>query len=128
MRALHDEGRQVRLRPAANHTSRLQSGGSQEAEGMRYRHPLCWIAVAAALPLTAAFADGFKLKLVPTGFTAKVGGYMPQRITLSADKPAELKKAPEMTAPIYGQLKLGAEAPYLIALDEPEGKDSKFYV
>ena len=85
---------------------------------------------AAALPLTA-FADAATLKLLPSGAMARVGGYVPQRLTLAADRPAALKKAPETKAPLYGELKLGpADKPtsFLILVDEPEGSDAKLYV
>ena len=68
-----------------------------------------------------------KMKLMPEGAMRKLGGYQPQMIKMSDTKPAVLKKAPELAAPIYGSIKFGG-ASHLIVLDEPEGKDAKLYV
>jgi peroxiredoxin len=67
------------------------------------------------------------LKLLPEGAAKKVGFYSPQHLQLSADKPATLTKAPPMTAPLYGELKFAGKS-YLVALDEPDGKDAMLYV
>jgi thiol-disulfide isomerase/thioredoxin len=67
------------------------------------------------------------MKLIPSGAMAKVGFYMPQRLELSADKPVGVKKAPEMTSPVYGTLMFGGKS-YLLAIDEPAGKDAKLYL
>jgi len=67
------------------------------------------------------------MHLVASGAMRKLGGYMPQLLKLTADKPADLKKAPEMTAPMYGSIHFGAKS-YLIALDEPADKDGVLYV
>jgi thiol-disulfide isomerase/thioredoxin len=67
------------------------------------------------------------MKLVPSGAMPKLGGYRPQRVNLSADKPADLKKAPEMTSPLYGQTSFGGNQ-YLVAVDEPDKADAKLYV
>jgi peroxiredoxin len=67
------------------------------------------------------------LKLMTEGATMKIGSYSPLKLELSTDKPAALKKAPEMTAPLYGELKFAGKS-YLIALDEPDGKDAMIYV
>ena len=61
----------------------------------------------------------------------KMGGYMPQRLDLKAEKPAGLTKAPELAAPLFGVLSLGAkESPMqvIVAVDEPEGQPSRLYV
>jgi thiol-disulfide isomerase/thioredoxin len=68
-----------------------------------------------------------KMTLIKSGAMQKLGGYMPLRLELSDKKPDELKKAPDMTAPLYGSLKFG-DTSYLVALDEPEGQDAKLYV
>jgi thiol-disulfide isomerase/thioredoxin len=67
------------------------------------------------------------MKLVPSGAMRKVGFYIPQKLQLSSDKPADLKKAPEMSSPMYGQIKFGGKS-YLVALDQPEDKDAKLYL
>jgi thiol-disulfide isomerase/thioredoxin len=67
------------------------------------------------------------MKLLPSRAMSKVGFYMPQRLTVSADKPAELQKAPEMASPVYGKLAFGGKS-YLIAIDEPAGKDAVCYL
>ncbi len=59
----------------------------------------------AALGASFASADQVKLKLVPTNGMPIVGGYMPQRLAMSKDKPADLKKAPFVSADAtYGVL------------------------
>src|SRR5437660_1020191 len=84
------------------------------------------VVLCASLSLAEATAE-VKMNLLPSGAMRKVGGYRPQMLTLSADKPPALKKAPQMTAPTYGSLHFGGKS-YLIALDEPQGKDAKLYV
>ena len=91
------------------------------------------LALLAATPLLAASAaPDVQLKLLPIGGMAKMGGYMPQRLALAAEKPDGLKKLPaDLAAPLFGTLKLGAaDAPTGIAvvLDEPEGKPSRLFV
>jgi thiol-disulfide isomerase/thioredoxin len=81
----------------------------------------------------SAFAQGnAPLTLVPSGAMPKLGGYMPQRTTLSAAKPASITKAPaDLKAPLYGVLSLGDPAkPTLvnIILDEPDGGPSRLFV
>jgi thiol-disulfide isomerase/thioredoxin len=79
--------------------------------------------------LAAPHADEpVKLTAVPKGGTAKVGGYyMPQRASMSADKPETLKKAPaDLASPQYGTLAIGDGV--LFILDEPEGKPAKLYI
>ncbi len=72
-----------------------------------------------------------KLKLVPTGGMAKVGYYAPQRLALSATKPATITKMPEgLTAASYGVLPMkGPEgAVYHVVVDEPDGKPATMLV
>jgi len=75
----------------------------------------------------AAEAPQVNLSLISSDAMPKLGGYRPQQTKLSADKPADLKKAPELTAPLYGSIPFGGKS-YLIVLDEPEGHDAKLYV
>ena len=91
------------------------------------------LALLTAVPLLAApAAPDVQLKLLPIGGMAKMGGYMPQRLTLSADKPDSLKKLPaDLGAPLFGTLKLGpndSATSIAIVLDEPEGKPSRLFV
>src|SRR2546421_9893939 len=67
------------------------------------------------------------MDLLSSGAMPKLGGYRPIRLKLSEEKPAELKKAPELAAPLYATIKF-ADKSYLAALDEPEGQDAKLYV
>ena len=61
-----------------------------------------------------------------------MGGYMPQRLAISAEKPAGIKKLPaDLSAPLFGLLKFGpSDAPTTIAvvLDEPDDKPSRLFV
>jgi thiol-disulfide isomerase/thioredoxin len=94
------------------------------------RTPLACLTLVA-LALGAAPQDSKGLKFLPEGAMPKIGGYRPQRLEMTSEKPATLKKAPELAAPLFGKLTIGAkEAPLevLIAVDEPEGKPSKLYV
>ena len=81
---------------------------------------------------SAASAQEVNLTFESSGASRKLGGYMPQRLQLSATQPEGLKKAPAgLTAPLYGQLKLGpAESPMtvLVVLDEPDQKDARLWV
>src|SRR5439155_18676257 len=77
-------------------------------------------------------AEEVKLKLMSSGAVKKLGGYMPQRLSLSETRPPGLKQAPEgLAKPLYGELKLGpkdAPTTFLVILDEPEGKPSRLWV
>jgi thiol-disulfide isomerase/thioredoxin len=66
------------------------------------------ISIIFALSLSAAPvpADHVKLNLVASNGMPIIGGYMPQRLQLTADKPSEIKKAPTTTSPMYGVLDL----------------------
>ena len=88
------------------------------------------VAPAAATPATeapAAPAGEVKMTVLSSGATAKIGGYNPQQAKLAKNKPAALKKAPEMAAPLYGQINFGGRQ-YLVAVDEPEGADAALHV
>jgi len=60
------------------------------------------------------------------------GNYIPQRLKLSATKPAALKKSPaDLVSPLYGELKIGptnAPATIVVLLDEPADKPSRLFV
>jgi thiol-disulfide isomerase/thioredoxin len=86
---------------------------------------------AAALVSAAGADDSVKLKPMEKGAMRKIGFYMPQRLTLVAEKPATLKKVPDgLAAPRYGVLPLAGDpgAVFHILLDEPEGKPAKLLV
>ena len=87
---------------------------------------------AVALLAASARAQDVQLKLLPSGGAAKMGGYSPQRLAISAEKPESIKKLPaNLAAPLFGTLKFGAiDAPTTIAviLDEPEGRPSRLFV
>ncbi|MDB5305184.1 MAG: thioredoxin family protein [Phycisphaerales bacterium] len=93
------------------------------------------VTLSAALFCLAVGAPGVraeeaaevKMSLLPSSATPKLGGYRPQLLKLTADKPAELKKAPELVAPLYGAIQFGGKL-YLVALDEPDGKDATLYI
>jgi hypothetical protein len=67
------------------------------------------------------------LKLIASGATQKLGGYIPQQVKLTEKKPASVKKAPDLKAPLYGEIKFAGKS-YLLALDEPKEGDAKLYV
>jgi thiol-disulfide isomerase/thioredoxin len=82
---------------------------------------------AAASTPAAAPAGEVKMSVMASGASQKIGGYNPQQAKLAKNKPAGLKKAPEMKAPLYGQIPFGGRQ-YVVALDEPEGEDARLYV
>lgn len=92
------------------------------------------LALLTTVPLLAAAADSpdVHLKLVASGGAQKMGGYMPQRLAISAAKPDGIKKLPaDLAAPLFGTLKLGSgdsATSIAIVLDEPEGKPSRLFV
>ncbi len=88
---------------------------------------------AAALSLGASpGTDNITLQLLSSGATAKLGGYLPQRLALSAERPIVVKKTPAgLAAPLYGLLALGPrETPtaVVVIVDEPEGKPARLFV
>lgn len=75
-----------------------------------------------------ADAPSVNLQLVPENAVKNLThGYVPHLVKLSPDAPANLKKKPEMSAPLYGQIKFGGKE-YVVALDEPDGKDATLYI
>lgn len=68
------------------------------------------------------------MKLVPSDAVQNLTQmYIPRPVKLSSDAPTDLKKKPEMQAPLYGTIDFGGKA-HILALDEPDGKDAKLYV
>ncbi len=71
--------------------------------------------------------DSVQTKFIPSGATAKVGGYRPIRAELDA-APASVKQAPEGLAQAkYGSFSIGDKS-WLFILDEPEGEPARLYV
>jgi thiol-disulfide isomerase/thioredoxin len=92
-----------------------------------------WRAAAAmSVMATGTLAsDTVRLTYLPSGAMPKIGGYMPQRVELSAEKPAGVSKAPEAESALFGVLQLGpAESPRSVALMvvEPAGGPSRLFV
>jgi hypothetical protein len=54
--------------------------------------------------------EAVRLRPFASGATARVGSYMPQPLRLKSDRPAELTKAPELAAPLFGVIALGRES------------------
>src|SRR5256885_9369422 len=88
---------------------------------------VCLAMVGTAMPARGEDTADAKMGVMAKGAMQKMGGYRPQQVKMSTDKPADLKKAPEMAAPMYGSIEFGGKS-YLMAIDEPEGKDAKLYV
>ena len=86
-----------------------------------------------AIGIAHAVADSpsAKLTLIPKGAMQKAGGYMPQRLMLSAEKPTGIKSEPTYSyKPLYGTLKFGpaADNGIVLALDEaPDASVGKLY-
>ncbi len=87
---------------------------------------------AAALAVTAAMAATVELEFLGTGAMPKMGGYMPQRLSLTTEAPAGLVTPPEgLKAPLYGELKLGPKddpTVYIVIVDEPAGEPARLFV
>ncbi|HMC10858.1 MAG TPA: TlpA disulfide reductase family protein [Pirellulaceae bacterium] len=85
------------------------------------------IAALATMTICGLLADVVEMKFVPSGITAKTGGYRPIRAALD-DKADAVKKAPEgLSAAKYGTLKFDDKS-FAVILDEPEGKPAKLYI
>ncbi len=83
--------------------------------------------ISTNAPVRGVAADEVGVKLIESGATAKIGGYMPLRAEMTGNA-ASVKKAPEgLAAPKYGTLKLGTQS-WIFILDEPDGKPAKLYV
>jgi thiol-disulfide isomerase/thioredoxin len=79
------------------------------------------------IAITALTLQGVQLTLVPTGMTAKMGGYMPVRAPMTANATG-VKKAPAgLTAASYGSITAGAKS-FGFILDEPEGGTARLFV
>ena len=73
------------------------------------------------------------LRLMPTGATARLGGYIPQHLELSSAKPSGITQTPANLSSLpYGRFsKLGpAESPttFFVIVDEPEGRPARLFV
>lgn len=95
--------------------------------------PTVWIGILAVASAVAAAppAPGVTaLTLDPKG-AVKAPGYFPIRVSLTAEKPAAVKKEPAYRAkPKYGTFRVGTgpKATYVLAVDEPEAGDYRIYV
>ncbi|HVT14414.1 MAG TPA: TlpA disulfide reductase family protein [Fimbriimonadaceae bacterium] len=85
-------------------------------------------AILTALALCPAFALADQVLLTPVtaGGMKMMGGYMPQRLQLSKDKPEGLKNAPATKSPMYGVLQIGG-GKHIVILDE-DGASQKLYM
>lgn len=94
--------------------------------------PAALLAVASTSILTVATAQEVTLQWVAKDAAKELGGYMPQRLKLSATKPESIKKAPDgLGAALYGELKIGprdSQSTCAIIVDEPADKPSRLYV
>jgi len=80
-----------------------------------------------SLLFSALAFQGASLTLVPSGMTAKMGGYMPIRSEMNAEA-SLVKKAPAgVSAAKYGVLPIGGKN-FVYLLDEPAGGTAKLYV
>lgn len=95
-------------------------------------------AAGLASGLAAARIDGaggadetVRLSPVSSGAMKQIGYYMPNRLELSPDKPATLKKAPDgLEAPLYGVLPIAGakDVVFHVIVDEPAGKPARLFV
>jgi thiol-disulfide isomerase/thioredoxin len=96
----------------------------------RFLKASCLTLASIAVVATAAADEttSVNMKLVPENAVQTLtGGYMPHQLKLEPDAPADLKKKPDMAAPLFGQIQFGGKT-YLLAIDQPDGKDQTLYV
>lgn len=79
------------------------------------------------IEILAILAVSNEMNFVPSGMTAKMGGYSPIRADMTSTAPAGINKAPVLKAPMYGQIGVG-DKKFAFVLDEPAGETSKLYV
>lgn len=83
--------------------------------------------MTTSLLLSVLISQVGGLTLIPSGMTAKMGGYVPIRAEMVPEA-GTIKKAPaDLKAPMYGVFKVG-EGTYAFILDEPEGREAKLFV
>lgn len=92
------------------------------------KHTLVLSAIGTTLA-SGAWAQTATLKSIEKGAFSTIGYYMPQRLSLTKDKPAEVTKEPTYTGtPMYGTLTFAGEK-YPVVLDEnADATDAKLYV
>mgnify|MGYP000860916519 FL=1 len=98
--------------------------------------PILHAAIALAFIAGSIDDPTVTLKPMSKGATPKIGGYRPQRLTLSDTRPSTVTKLPDdLASPLYGVLPMGpAEADgartrtFHVVLDEPAGKDARLLV
>lgn len=83
--------------------------------------------MVSILALSLVAAQGFDVKFIPTGMTAKMGGYMPVRAQMSSTDPGVAKKPDGLTAASYGKIPVGGKD-FLFILDEPAGGAARLFV
>lgn len=75
-----------------------------------------------------AWAQSVTLTPVPTGAMPMIGSYLPQRLPLTATRPAGIQKAPaDLKAPMYGALAIGGKNRVLL-VDRPAGAPNRLFV
>ncbi len=79
-----------------------------------------------------AQAGEIRLKLLSTGAEDITGGFAPQQLALSTNRPAGIKFAPtNLAAPLFGEITLGPrETPgtYFVIVDEPADQPARLFV
>ena len=97
---------------------------------MRARNWMLGVGLALCIAGPAG-AQALKLRLMSSG-ASNVVGYAPQRLALSAVRPAFVTKTPGgLVAPKYAVLRMGpaeSRREYAVLLDEPEQADSRLWV
>ncbi|MCB8933273.1 MAG: TlpA family protein disulfide reductase [Fimbriimonadaceae bacterium] len=81
------------------------------------------------LLLTGALlaSQGGGLTFVPSGMTAKMGGYIPIRAEMSADATGVAKRPGGLQAPMFGSFAIEGKR-YAFILDDPDGGTAQLYV
>jgi len=100
-------------------------------------HLFCSSLCIFCLTLTDSFvtnspAEEVRLKLLSTGAEEITGGFPPQPLALSTNRPPGFKQGPtNLLAPLYGAITLGPrEKPgtFLVIVDEPAGQPARLFV
>jgi len=91
------------------------------------------LAAAALIGLPGPDDDAQLIHLtpVPSGMNKAAGYHISQKLELSPDKPATIRRLPgDLSAPLYGVLPFAGRkgAIYHVVLDEPNGKPARLFI
>lgn len=83
--------------------------------------------MTSLLALALIAGPTFELKFVPSGMTAKMGGYVPMKLEMTETAPKMKKRPGDLQAPMYGVILFG-DSKFGMILDEPEVGNARLFV